>query len=239
MKTLLMAAALFVGSALFMFSSSGCVGAQVEGRAAYAHPSLAYVQPGLWVVAGASDPLFYADGWYWLHQDGYWYRSTSFRGGWAYAPRTRLPVVIRSIQRPRRYTHYRPRAGQRTWRAPVVRRRSSATRRGTEPYRRGPDARRRGSEIYRGPDVRRRGPDMRRRGPDMRRRGPDTRRRGPDTRRRGPDTRRPPARRGYRNPRQSGTSGMENEVVPNPVDSASSSTAQVEEIQSAHTAEGN
>ena len=69
-------------------------------------PELVYAGPGVQVIADYSEPIFYADGFYWRSYGGHWYRSPYYTGGWAYYPSP--PVVITRIQRPHQYSHYRP-----------------------------------------------------------------------------------------------------------------------------------
>jgi len=91
---------------LAMALVAGCYGdASVGYRATYSTPSLAYVEPGVQVVADYDYPVFYADGAYWRWNNGYWYRSNYYnRGFYASAD---VPVRVRSIQRPWAYSHYR------------------------------------------------------------------------------------------------------------------------------------
>jgi hypothetical protein len=83
--------------------TAGCYG---EGRVSYVAttPDLAYVEPGVYVVADYDDPVFYADHVYWRFQDGVWYRSRSYRGGWAVT--AHVPVAVRRIDHPASYRHY-------------------------------------------------------------------------------------------------------------------------------------
>jgi hypothetical protein len=59
------------------------------------------------VVYGASDPVFFSDGYYWRYgDDGSWYRSSVHTGGWSvYAD---IPIHIRTIERPTQYRSYKP-----------------------------------------------------------------------------------------------------------------------------------
>jgi hypothetical protein len=59
------------------------------------------------IVYGASDPVFYSDGYYWRYgDDGTWFRSSVHTGGWSvYAD---VPVHVRTIDRPIRFRSYRP-----------------------------------------------------------------------------------------------------------------------------------
>lgn len=70
-------------------------------------PDLAYVAPGVQVIADYDEPIFYADGYYWRYYDDTWFRSAYYTGGWSYVDEP--PIVITRIERPYRYQHYRPR----------------------------------------------------------------------------------------------------------------------------------
>lgn len=78
----------------------------VSGSVTTTTPDLAYVSPGVYVLADYDAPVFYANGSYWYYADGYWYRSNTYTGGWRYVARP--PHVIARIDRPRAYIHYRP-----------------------------------------------------------------------------------------------------------------------------------
>lgn len=93
---------LFAAIVLSATLAGGCV--VREPRATT--PDLAYVAPGVHVIANYGEPIFYADGFYWWNYDGYWYRSTHYTGGWAYTPYP--PSVLLSIHDPYRYRYYRP-----------------------------------------------------------------------------------------------------------------------------------
>lgn len=70
-----------------------------------AAPDLVTVSPGVQVIADYDEPVFYADSFYWRFQDGYWYRSSWYTGGWVYAT---PPRAVLRIDRPYAYRHYRP-----------------------------------------------------------------------------------------------------------------------------------
>src|SRR5438105_15670397 len=84
---------------------AGCAG----GEATYSadvrvtSPELVVVQPGVEVVADADEPLFYADGYYWLYRDGLWLRSDSYRNGFARIDVNIVPAQLRQIPEPRTY----------------------------------------------------------------------------------------------------------------------------------------
>jgi len=91
-------------------TGSGCVvSGQVRGGAYVEEeepPDMVAIQPGVYVFADYSQPVFYNSGYYWLYRDGYWLRSYSYTGGWARV-RT-VPYGVRRIHRPYAYVRYRP-----------------------------------------------------------------------------------------------------------------------------------
>ena len=68
-------------------------------------PQLAYVSPGVQVVAGYDYPVFYSNNLYWRYHNNRWYRSPYWNRGWVYAT---PPRAIARIDRPYRYRNYRP-----------------------------------------------------------------------------------------------------------------------------------
>ena len=95
-------------------AASGCYseepGVAYAGSYGYAGPSLAYVGPGVSVIADYDYPIFYSDGYYWRNDGGYWYRSPYYTGGWVGV--STVPYGLRSVRDPWRYSHYRQGA---TW----------------------------------------------------------------------------------------------------------------------------
>ena len=69
-------------------------------------PSLYYVSPGVSVVAYSDYPVFYSDNYYWRYDNGLWYRSSYYGGGWVVW--NDVPYSVRGIDRPYRYSHYAP-----------------------------------------------------------------------------------------------------------------------------------
>jgi hypothetical protein len=68
-------------------------------------PDLVAVGPGVQVVADYDYPVFYADNYYWRYDNGVWFRSGWYTGGWVYAT---PPRAVLHIDRPYAYRHYRP-----------------------------------------------------------------------------------------------------------------------------------
>ncbi len=69
-------------------------------------PDLVAVDTGVSVIPNYDVPIFYSGGYYWRPYNNYWYRSPYYDRGWAYV--SRPPRAIARIDRPYRYSHYRP-----------------------------------------------------------------------------------------------------------------------------------
>ena len=67
-------------------------------------PSMYYMDNGVSVVAYSDYPVFYSDNYYWRYDNGLWYRSNYYGGGWVVWHD--VPYRVRSIDRPYRYTRY-------------------------------------------------------------------------------------------------------------------------------------
>ena len=63
------------------------------------------VSPGVYAMEGYDQPLFYANGNYWLYSNGGWYTSPYYTGGWSYVQRP--PSVIIGIDHPYAWTRGR------------------------------------------------------------------------------------------------------------------------------------
>ena len=72
-----------------------------------APPPVVEVQPGVLVVNDYDQEVFFADSWYWVRwSDGRWYRTTDYRGGWAVAETSAVPVTL--VRMPvGRYKHFK------------------------------------------------------------------------------------------------------------------------------------
>jgi hypothetical protein len=69
-------------------------------------PPLVVVQPGVSVVRDLDQEVFYANGYYWVRQDGYWYRAPDHRRGWTRVEPRGVPAPLVQAP-PGRYRHYR------------------------------------------------------------------------------------------------------------------------------------
>jgi hypothetical protein len=135
---------------LCLAGSACTVQGQVRSSAYVSTPELVLVEPGVYVVADYSQPVFYTDGYYWLYRDGYWLRSYTYSGSWV---RVRgVPYHVRRIHQPRRYVHYRPRASARVYYAPT--RRGEAPRRVDRRYQQRAEPRRAAPRDHRDRDRR-------------------------------------------------------------------------------------
>lgn len=94
----------FIGATVV--SSSACAGT-VSLAAEGETPRLAAIEPGVWVVEGHSEPVFYSGGYYWRYSRDNWYRSQYLGAGWRYTPAPGVPRALRRIERPGRYAGYR------------------------------------------------------------------------------------------------------------------------------------
>ena len=54
-------------------------------------PPLVEVQPGIRVVEGFDDEVFFYNGWYWCRRPGGWYRARSPRASFAFIESRRVP----------------------------------------------------------------------------------------------------------------------------------------------------
>lgn len=67
-------------------------------------PDLVEVSPGVQVIADYDYPVFYSDGLYWRYNDGLWYRSPNYYGGWGVS--YNVPIGVRGISNPGGYAHW-------------------------------------------------------------------------------------------------------------------------------------
>lgn len=89
--------------------ATGCYGTTSVGYSpgySYATPDLAYVSPGVSVIANYDQPIFYSGGYYYSNFDGGWYRSPYYTHGWGYVATP--PYGIAGIRSPYAYRYYRP-----------------------------------------------------------------------------------------------------------------------------------
>jgi hypothetical protein len=84
-----------------------------------APPRLVVVSPGVQVVPDYQEEVFFVNGWYWTRRGDLWYRTRSYRGGWAVAPPRYVPASIVRIP-PGHYRHWhheQAKAERRAWKA--------------------------------------------------------------------------------------------------------------------------
>jgi hypothetical protein len=80
-------------------------------------PTLVQVDSDVWVVRDHDQAVYYVDGYYWVHRDGVWHRSTTYEGGWATVTVSAVPTVIARRDH-RAYVRFRGTASARTRTAP-------------------------------------------------------------------------------------------------------------------------
>jgi len=60
-----------------------------------AAPPLVTVRPGVQVVEGSRQEVFFSGGYYWhCGSDGTWWRTHNHHGGWRVAPRHAVPIAV-------------------------------------------------------------------------------------------------------------------------------------------------
>lgn len=72
-------------------------------------PDMYVMGDGVSVVAYADYPTFYSDNYYWMYNNGMWYRSGYYGGGWVVS--YDVPYRVRSIRQPHSYARFQPGAG--------------------------------------------------------------------------------------------------------------------------------
>jgi len=104
MKPLLLAAILSV--ALFPAPAAAQVSLRVElGLPLPPSPTLLVVQPGIQVVAGYPEEVFFVGNHYWLRRDEGWYRSVHPRAGFVVVAPSRVPPGLARLP-PGHYKNY-------------------------------------------------------------------------------------------------------------------------------------
>jgi hypothetical protein len=82
-------------------------------------PSMVVIQPGVQVVAGYPEEVFFTGGYYWLRRDEAWYRSIHPRTGFVYLPPSRVPPGL--VRLPpghyRNYSKAQAKADRQAWKA--------------------------------------------------------------------------------------------------------------------------
>jgi hypothetical protein len=69
-------------------------------------PELVDVSPGVQVIYDYDEPIFFSDGFYWRQENGFWFSSRSYRGGWGRYDG--VPMRFRGNFNAHAYAHYRP-----------------------------------------------------------------------------------------------------------------------------------
>ena len=104
MKALLLAAMLSV--ALLPAPAAAQVSLRVElGVPLPPSPTLLVVQPGIQVVAGYPEEVFFVGNYYWLRRDEGWYRSVHPKAGFVVVAPSRVPPGLARLP-PGHYKNY-------------------------------------------------------------------------------------------------------------------------------------
>jgi len=90
-------------NAFFLICAS-CAGTETTASVDVATPTLAYVAPGVEVVADWDVPVFFSDGFYWYFDDGIWYRSIQLGGERVIVHN--VPPAVARVHAPARYAHF-------------------------------------------------------------------------------------------------------------------------------------
>ena len=69
-------------------------------------PPMVVVQPGVQVVSGLDEEVYFVDGWYWVRRGPHWYRTHDHRGLWVWVAPVRVPAMLVRIP-PGRYRRLR------------------------------------------------------------------------------------------------------------------------------------
>jgi len=69
-------------------------------------PDMYVMGDGVAVVAYADYPTFYSDNYYWMYNNGVWYSSSYYGGGWVAS--YNVPYRVRSIREPHSYARFQP-----------------------------------------------------------------------------------------------------------------------------------
>jgi len=72
-------------------------------------PETAVVQPGVQVVVGQDDEVFYTNHHYWLRRDGAWYHARHHSDPFVYAEHHNVPTALVNLPLGH-YRHYHPHA---------------------------------------------------------------------------------------------------------------------------------
>src|SRR6266436_9895015 len=80
----------------------GCAAGEAEygAEVRVTSPELVAISPDVQVIADSDEPMFYADGYYWLYRDNMWLRSDAYQRGFARVDVNIVPSNVREIRQP-------------------------------------------------------------------------------------------------------------------------------------------
>ena len=105
MKTLPVIAVLFVAPVLALAGGHAAFHVTLPER-----PTLAEVQPGVQVVLGVDEEVFFAGQQYWVRRDDGWYRAKHHTEAFTHVESDHVPSALVDLE-PGQYRHHRPAAG--------------------------------------------------------------------------------------------------------------------------------
>jgi hypothetical protein len=93
MRHLILAAAITVSAASAVVPSPAAAQAaiQLSFDLPVVLPRMVVIEPGIQVVPGVNEEVFFVDGYYWTRRDARWYRSHDHRRGWSYVETHGVP----------------------------------------------------------------------------------------------------------------------------------------------------
>jgi hypothetical protein len=106
MRTLLFAAAV-AASLLVPRLASAQVSVTLRLDLPVVLPALVVVEPGIQVVPGVNEEVFFVDGYYWVRRDARWYRSRDHRSGWMVMEQRGVPPRLVKVP-PGHYRKWHP-----------------------------------------------------------------------------------------------------------------------------------
>jgi hypothetical protein len=85
-------------------AATGCGGVEVSAVG----PRLVWVSPGIWVLEDAPYAVYYADGYYWRYDAGFWYRSPYYNDAFVRVNVDVVPRVVVGSYHPRHIRYHAP-----------------------------------------------------------------------------------------------------------------------------------
>lgn len=97
MKTVIVAAALWSTAALAQVQVQVNVNFPLPKVTFTAPPPLVVVEPGIQVVPDYDDEVYYVNEWYWVRNEGRWFRMKGHGGKWVFVEDAMVPRVLAAV----------------------------------------------------------------------------------------------------------------------------------------------